>query len=102
MSLIEDELEGLVDRSIVVIMSDGKKFRGKLIRFDSKTLVIEDVLELSDRYQWAKPIIYTTVLRNVTDKPESVDQEDRGYLNEVIINTRHILRVWPWEPRKLD
>ncbi len=102
MSLIEDELERLVERNIVVVMSDGNKFRGKLNRFDSKTLVLEDVVELSDRFQWVKPVIYTTVAQSIAEKQDIIDQSARSYLNEVIINTKHVVRIWPWEPKKID
>jgi len=52
MSLFEDELDGLTGRVIVVVMSDGSKFRGKLINHDAKILILEDIYELSDRLQW--------------------------------------------------
>lgn len=102
MSLIEDELGRYVDQNIVVVMSDGKKFRGKLIKYDLKIIVLEEVFELSERLQWVKPIIYTTVAKSMTDQQDVVEQSERGYLNEVIVNTRHIVRIWPWEPKKLD
>lgn len=102
MSLIEDELERLAERDVAVIMTDGKKFRGKLIRFDSKTMVLEDVLELSDRQHWVKPIIYTSVEESITEQQNTIDQAERGYLDEVIINTRHIIRIWPWEPKRIE
>ena len=102
MSLIEDELSSLIGRNIVVIMNDEKKFRGTLVNHDSKVLIMEDVLELSDKFQWVKPIIYTAVSKNITDNQDIVEQSDRGYLNKVLINTRHIVRIWPWEPKKIE
>ena len=102
MSLLEDELSSLTNRNIIVIMSDGRKFRGTLVNHDSKILILEDVYELSDRLQWVRPIIYTTVSPTITDKQDVIDQADRGYLNTVIINTRHIIRIWPYEPKKIE
>ena len=102
MSLIEDELSSLIGRNIVVIMNDKKKFRGTLVNHDSKLLIMEDVLELSDKFQWVKPVIYTAVAKNVADNQDVIEQSDRGYLNRVLINTRHIVRIWPWEPKKIE
>ncbi len=82
-------------------MSDGKKFRGRLMRFDNEALVLEEVYELSDRLQWVLPVIYTTLMKKGSQPPDIVEETDRGYLNHVIINNRHIIRIWPWEPIKL-
>ena len=102
MSLIEDELSSLIGQIIVVIMNDGKKFRGTLVNHDSKILIMEEVLELSDKFQWVKPVIYTAVSKNIANNQDIIEQSDRGYLNKVLINTRHIIRIWPWEPKKIE
>ena len=102
MSLFEDELDGLTGRVIVVVMSDGSKFRGKLINHDAKILILEDIYELSDRLQWIPPVIYTSVSKSITKTKDVVDQAERGYLNMVLINTSHIIRIWPYEPKKIE
>ena len=102
MSLIEDLLAELIGGEIAVVMTDGRKFRGKLVNHDSKVLILEDVLELSDKLQWAKPIISTTITESIADSKDIVEQSERGYLNKVLINTRHIIRIWPWKPKKIE
>ncbi len=101
MSLIEDELNRLANKIIAVIMTDGKKFRGKLTRFDQKVIVLEDIYELSERQQWVRPIINTTISTTV-DQQDVIEQSARGLLNEVILNTRHVIRIWPWEPKNIE
>ena len=102
MSLIKEELERLINWKIIVIMTDGKKFRGRLKKFDEQALVLQEVYELSDRLQWIKPVIYTAVSKTIVKDQDVVEQSERGYLDEVIINNRHIIRLWPWEPKKLE
>jgi len=102
MSLLEDELERLIEKKIVVVMSDGRKFLGKLIKYDSKIIVLEDILELSDRFQWVKPVIYTTIGKSGPETQDIVERAERGYLNEVLINNRNIIRIWPWQPMKME
>jgi small nuclear ribonucleoprotein (snRNP)-like protein len=102
MTLIEEELERLLNWKIIIVMTDGRKFRGRLIKFDSHALVIEEIYELSERLQWIKPIIYTTVAKASVDSSSVVEQSERGYLDQLIINTRHIIRIWPWEPKKIE
>lgn len=101
MSLLEDELDGLTGRVIIVVMSDGSKFRGKLVNHDAKILVLEDIYELSERLQWIPPVINTTVSKSITKAKDVVDQSERGYLKMVLINTRHIIRIWPYEPKRI-
>ncbi len=102
MSLLEDELGILTGKQMIVIMSDGRKFRGNLVNHDSKVLILDNVYELSEGLQWVRPIIYTSVSKSIIDKQDIIDQADRGYLNTVLINTRHIIRIWPYEPKKLS
>jgi small nuclear ribonucleoprotein (snRNP)-like protein len=102
MTLISEELERLLNWKIIVVMTDGRKFRGRLKKFDEKALVISEIFELSERLQWVKPVIYTTVSKTMSKGEDVVEQSERGYLDEVIINTRHIIRIWPWEPKKLE
>ena len=100
MSLLDDELGNLIGGQISVIMTDGRKFRGKLVNHDSKVLILEDVLELSDKMQWIKPIIYTSISNTIADHQDVVEQSE--YLNKVLVNTRHIVRIWPWIPKKIE
>jgi small nuclear ribonucleoprotein (snRNP)-like protein len=102
MSLLDDELAKWIGKRIIVIMSDGRKFRGNLVNHDSKILIIDDVLELSEKLQWVKPIIHTSVSKSILNTQDVVDRSEREYLNTVIINTRHIIRIWPYKPQKID
>ena len=101
MSLLEDQLSTLIGKKIIVTMSDGCKFRGILVNHDSKIIIMDDVYELSEGLQWVRPVVLTTVAKSVLEKKDVVDQSERGFLNKVIINTRHIIRLWPYEPHKI-
>ncbi|WP_455392743.1 hypothetical protein [[Eubacterium] cellulosolvens] len=102
MSLLEDELSTLIGKQIIVIMSDGRKFRGNLVNHDAKILVMDDVYELSEGLKWVRPIIYTSVSKNIIEKQDTIEHGKRGYLNTVLVNTRHIIRIWPYEPKRIE
>jgi small nuclear ribonucleoprotein (snRNP)-like protein len=102
MTLFDDELGKWIGKNIIVIMSDGKKFRGTLLNHDSKMLILEGVLELSEKLQWVKPIIHNTVSNSIFSANDVVDQSDREYLDTVLVNTRHIIRIWPYNPHKVE
>ena len=52
---IQVDLEKFLDAVVVVSVKDGRKFRGKLTRYDAHmNLVLEDVEELSDDEPAAK------------------------------------------------
>jgi len=69
------------DRQMIVIMKDGRGFRGKLLRYDDEVIVLRDVFETLNQ-----------------------EVDEKGYMfwrrvlhSYLIINTGHVIRIWPWD-----
>ena len=79
--VLHEELKEISDKDVVIIMMDGRGFRGKLKKFDDETLVLSDVFETSN---------------------QEVDEHGRMYWRRVlhsklIVRIPMILRIWPWD-----
>lgn len=94
--LLEQELEQLIKKEIAVIMNDGQAYRGKLTRFDSEIIVLEEVYETSnDDIDWVE----------VTEGKKAT--AIKGYipwrrvtLPKLIVRVPMVLRIWPWTAKK--
>jgi len=80
-----DEMNEYENKDIVVIMEDGRGFRGKVLRHDDEVLVLKDV--------------YETLNQEV---------DERGYMfwrrvlhSKLIIRVPSIMRMWPWDAPKV-
>jgi small nuclear ribonucleoprotein (snRNP)-like protein len=69
------------DRQMIVIMKDGRGFRGRPVRFDDDVIVLKEVFETLNQ-----------------------DVDEKGYMfwrrvlhSFLIINADHVTRIWPWE-----
>ena len=80
-----DEIAEFKGKDLVVIMDDGRGYRGKLARYDDDVIVLKDV--------------YETLNQEV---------DERGYMfwrrvlhSRLIINIAKVMRVWPWDAPKV-
>jgi small nuclear ribonucleoprotein (snRNP)-like protein len=103
MGLLTQQLENYKGKRIAVVVVDGARLRGKLTSFDDRTIILEDVTELVDN-KWVRPLISRSLGNELTlpgtDLEHVVEDSDRksqGVLVKVIIHTRHVVRIWPWE-----
>jgi len=78
---LKDVLAANRDKQIIIIMEDGRGFRGKLVRFDEDVIVLKEVFETLNQ-----------------------DVDEKGYMfwrrvlhSYLVINSAHITRVWPWD-----
>jgi small nuclear ribonucleoprotein (snRNP)-like protein len=69
------------DKQMIVIMKDGRGFRGKLLRFDDEVIVLKEVFETLNQ-----------------------DVDEKGYMfwrrvlhSHLVINSEHVIRIWPWD-----
>lgn len=104
-TLLERELGHLKDKRILIVMDDGLVFFGKLIDFDSETLLLKEVFQASSKEINWKKIEATDVWGKgiqVKELDESEEKEDKvGYvewikvdLEKLYIRTDHIVRIW--------
>ena len=103
MTLETDELEKMLDKTIIVTMVDGVRFRGTLNNVGDKVIVLINVVEMAEHGKWIKPVVSTATFADVVCAGEStLSMGDRAYLEKVVMYKDHILRIWPWEPRHMD
>lgn len=106
MKLLQKRLQELMNKEILVIMEDGKGFKGKLVEYDDEYIVLREVIEGSiDELKWRAPMLALPI----TEKNAGlggITVGDSGSrlvkLNEVIIRISMILRIWLWTPEKVE
>ena len=103
MTLEQDELDDMLNKTIIVAMVDGARFRGKLTSVGSNVIVLTEVLEMAEHGKWVKPVVSTASFADVVCAEDStMNLDDRAYLRKVVMYKEHILRLWPWEPWRMD
>lgn len=103
MTLENDELNLMLDKTVVISMMDGAKFRGTLKSVGDMVIVLIDVVEMAEHGKWVKPVVSTATFADVISASKStMHLEERAYLEKVMIYKEHILRIWPWEPKSLN
>ncbi len=75
------ELAEFKEKDLVVIMADGRGYRGRLLRYDDEILVLKDVYETANQ-----------------------DVDERGFMfwrrvlhSKVILRVPQVMRLWPWD-----
>ncbi len=111
-TLVERRLAEVVDREVLIVMSDGKAFRGKLVEFDHDFIRLDDCLETSAKeVRWKQVVVpipstdgrKPTVARY---EPGGVSYGERekkvAVLSKVMINVDHCIRIWLWDPKEFQ
>lgn len=103
MTLETEELDSMLNKIIIVSMTDGARFRGTLDAVGDKVIVVTNVVEMAEHGKWVKPVVSTATFVDVVCAEEStLSIDDRAYLTKVLMYKEHILRIWPWEPQKMN
>ncbi len=92
--LLEKKLKRLRDKKILVVMDDGLAFLGRLLEYDSSTIILKNVSQApAKKIRW----------KEIPEKEEDMEKME-GYidwtavnLEEVYIRTDHVLRIWHWK-----
>lgn len=93
-----DELKELENTEIAVVMNDGQAYRGVLKDFDKDIIVLVNILESSNEdVDW------------IEGKEKKEKPTIKGYIHwrritlpRVIIRCDMLLRIWPWQPKKVN
>ena len=103
MTLESEELDLMLGKTIIVSMTDGVRFRGTLTKVGDRVIVMTDIVEMAEHGKWVKPVVSTATFADVVCAGEStLSRDDRAYLDKVVLYKKHILRIWPWEPQKMN
>ena len=91
-----DELKPLKGTEIAVVMNDGQAYRGVLENFDADCLVMIKLLETSNEdVDWV-------------EAKQKSGASIKGYMHwrritlpRLIVRNEMVLRIWPWQPKKV-
>ncbi|MEM2976936.1 MAG: LSm family protein [Thermoplasmata archaeon] len=107
MGILHRRLRDYLGKEIIVVMTDGRAFKGILTEFDESALVLREVLETATgEVRWRPPLVPIPTPRN---QPEgeaagfiTLGDGERSYgrLKEVVISPAGILRVWLYQPEE--
>ena len=107
MGILHRRLRDYLGREIIVVMVDGRAFKGILSEFDESALVLKEVLETAtSEVRWRPPLVPVPGSKN---QPEgeatgfiTLGEGERafGRLKEVVISPAGVLRVWLYQPEE--
>jgi len=107
MSMLEKRLKEVLGQEILVIQTDGKAFKGKLVEFDDHFMMLHDCLETSTKEVRWRTI--TVPLPSSGKKAVRAEEGGMSYgetdkkvaiLRKVILNVDNVVRIWLWDPEE--
>jgi len=99
MGKLNEHLNGLVDKEVFVVQTDGRGFKGVLREYDEDILVLDDVVETSTReLTWRRPVVAIPH----SDRGDGKEESYVAILRELVIKMDHIMRIWTWSPERLE
>lgn len=107
MSLLQKKLKELMNKEMLIVMEDGRGFKGRLVEYDDEYIILKDVIESSTvELRWRVPLVALPPSEKSTKLGEGgITVGDTGSklvkLNEVMIRIPMILRIWTWAPEKV-
>ena len=97
---VVNELSELLDKEIAVTMSDGFVYRGRLKKYDEKTIILEDVYEATNKdVDWVETVVKTKDGEKVKTVKGFIHWR-KIMLPRVFIQLKWVLRFWPWEAKE--
>jgi small nuclear ribonucleoprotein (snRNP)-like protein len=106
-AVLVKHLKDLVGHEIIVVMSDDRTYKGRLIEYDEAWMVLHDVTEGSTQNLrgWEEPAVSAGIVEKyITVRGIVSEEKDRTKvirLKDVIVNIPQILRIWPLRPEYL-
>lgn len=107
MTLLELRLKEVIDHELLVVQTDGRAFKGRLVEFDDNFIMLHDCLETT-----TKEVKWKNVVVPLPSPKERIMRSEEGgltygekekkvaVLRKVMINVQHILRMWLWDPEE--
>ncbi len=106
MGILHRRLRDYLGREIIVVMSDGRAFKGILTEFDETAVVLKEVLETAtSEIRWKPPLVPVTGSRSSLNSDAGlldfgVAEKGMARLKEVVLHPDGILRVWLYQPEE--
>ncbi len=101
MGILKRILKTLLGKETVVVMDDGRAFKGILIEFDKDVMILRNVLEAkAENPVWRESTASTRILGGQEVKGTVIGDTDVVKLDEVILRMEMVSRIWQWVPQK--
>lgn len=106
MGIFHRRLRDYLGREIIVVMSDGRAFKGILTEFDETAVVLKEVLETAtSEIRWKHPLVPVTGSRPSAESDVGLldfgeAEKSMARLKEVVLHPGGILRVWIYQPEE--
>jgi len=107
MGILQKRLRDFMNKEIIVVMGDGRAFKGVLGEFDETALLLKDVLETStSEIRWKSPVVPVSGSKaekvNADYGGLSFGESEKGIarLKEVLLAMSGVMRVWLWSPEE--
>lgn len=105
-SLLQQHLQRLQGKRVVLVMDDQRAFKGTVGAFDDGWLELLDVSEGStvNSRGWEEVTIHTGFVSKRFTEQGVFAEQDAGEvvrLKDTLINLSEVLRLWEWEPANL-
>lgn len=105
MAILQEHLKNMMNKDIVIVMTDGQAFKGKLRSYDDNSLILEEVMEArATDARWREALVTVPVSDFESGGAGGIMIGDTGSsmlkLTTVIIMLPHISRIWIWAPKK--
>lgn len=105
-TLVEKRLAEVLERDLLVVQTDGRAFRGRLVEFDKDFLMLHDCLETSTKdVRWKQvvvPLPPSDSMKVTRYEPGGVSYGEKdskvAVLKKVMINITQVQRIWLWDP----
>ncbi len=109
MAIIEKYLEKFQGKDVLLVQVDGNAFKGKLMDYDDKYIVLENVIQTSTQQRnWFR--VTVAVPRSGTISKDKLiggtivgDTESMLLeLKTALVSLDHIMRIWLWTPKLVE
>ena len=109
MAIMEKYLQKFKGKEILLVQVDGNAFKGTLMDFDEKNMVLENVIQTSTKQRnWFR--VTVAVPRSGTPSKDkmiggTIVGDTESMLLELktsIISLDHVMRIWLWTPKIVE
>ncbi|MDI6917159.1 MAG: hypothetical protein QMC80_05115 [Thermoplasmatales archaeon] len=101
MGVLKRSLKNLLGKETVIVMNDGRAFKGILTVFDKDAMILKNVLEAkAETPVWKESTASTRLLSRQEVKGTVIGDTDVVKLDEVLLRIEMVSRIWAWKPKK--
>lgn len=106
MSLIDKHMKSYLNQEVILVQVDGSAFKGKLMEYDEKYVVLEEVIQTSTKQRNWFTVTVAVPSKSMENNDKLIggsiigDTESEVLeLKTAIIALEHIMRIWLWRPK---